>query len=598
MTQPARPSAAAASLVAAAAAAATAAVPAVARVLPADAAAASPADLHADQHRHRHRRRQLHLGRRGLRGRAGHRDERLRRPRLRRSPGRRRHAPALPAGATLNDWTKVTVFGPDQASSSPTRPRSRTSTATATTTSSCRRATSSAPTPPPPSHATGAITWWENKGAGTPFVKHVVIEGQAGSYHGVQLVDLDSDGIKDLLSVSEEAKEAATRSTTSSTCSSSRAPAPAPSRDRSSSRTWRQPARRPRHRRRRRPRHRLVAVLPRHDATPRRLSFLWLENGDTDGILTASDFTPRTIASSSDLRGPRSGDGLPDPSRPRLPRAGHDVLDRHQPRQPLHDPGAVQPHPGEVIEFLPAPTSARSGSSQPCPTSERPRRRMPDGLPEAATPSYSDQITARWGYGRGTPASSGTATSTATRTSTCLVSGDGDRRLWWVENEGGRQHHAAPADRRGRVLGQAGGDGGGRPEQNGTNELVFSSFDQNTLAIWTARLDRADAHRPRPRRPRPRPTNRLDRPERVAGRPRRTHREGRQEGDLGASGSPPHEGRPAPHGQGRVRPGEGQDRRVGNVRLYPQRRPGVQTGSSATARRRRVGSWSRTPARR
>ena len=62
------------------------------------------------------------------------------------------------------------------------------------------------------------------RGALLPFERHDVITGQPWSYHGVQLTDLDGDGVKDLARRSaSRAGTPATRPTTTSRCSSSRA---------------------------------------------------------------------------------------------------------------------------------------------------------------------------------------------------------------------------------------------------------------------------------------------------------------------------------------------------------------------------------------
>ena len=48
----------------------------------------------------------------------------------------------------------------------------------------------------------GSITWWENTTTG--FVRHDVVTGMLGSYHGVVHTDVDGDGKKDLLSTFED----------------------------------------------------------------------------------------------------------------------------------------------------------------------------------------------------------------------------------------------------------------------------------------------------------------------------------------------------------------------------------------------------------
>ena len=45
---------------------------------------------------------------------------------------------------------------------------------------------------------TGSITWWENTASGT-FLRHDVVTGQRGAYHGAVVTDIDGDGKKDIV---------------------------------------------------------------------------------------------------------------------------------------------------------------------------------------------------------------------------------------------------------------------------------------------------------------------------------------------------------------------------------------------------------------
>lgn len=52
----------------------------------------------------------------------------------------------------------------------------------------------------------GSITWWENKGFNTDaWVRHDVITGSNFSYHAVVYEDFDGDGIEDMITVAEDA---------------------------------------------------------------------------------------------------------------------------------------------------------------------------------------------------------------------------------------------------------------------------------------------------------------------------------------------------------------------------------------------------------
>jgi hypothetical protein len=58
---------------------------------------------------------------------------------------------------------------------------------------------------PAPGFQRGSITWWQNKGNGKRWIRHDVVTDSAFSYHSVLFEDFDGDGIKDMVTVAEEA---------------------------------------------------------------------------------------------------------------------------------------------------------------------------------------------------------------------------------------------------------------------------------------------------------------------------------------------------------------------------------------------------------
>jgi hypothetical protein len=107
-------------------------------------------------------------------------------------------------------------------------------------------------------------------------------------------------------------------------------------------------------------------------------------------------------------------------------------------------------------------------------------------------PVLGDTITSRYGYGQGAPGVFGYGDVDGDGDVDLVVSGDGDRRLWWIENEadGSTTLHQLTAP--GEYFGQAGGAAVADFNRDGRNELVFSSFDRNTLAIWTRDVPTVD----------------------------------------------------------------------------------------------------------
>ncbi|KQW48790.1 hypothetical protein ASC77_08635 [Nocardioides sp. Root1257] len=404
-------------------------------------------------------------------------------------------------GATLSSWTKVPVFGAGAGIVFPN----------ATTIDDVDGdgdndiivpsgyffgTDSSAPTW---LNTTGAITWWENKGPDTAFTKHVVIDGQAGSYHGVQLVDLDGDGTRDLVSVSEEAAQAGNQVDDTVRTQffkglgggSFAAPVELA--------------------------HNLGGSQPVVDDVDgdgdldiissqyfhvlndmsTSASFLWLENTDTDGTLGSADFAPHTIAKLTDV-------GMGFQIRPvpgfRGPGTTSWIGTNHVNRCTFALLNASFAWPEQVIEFTPGADPRNAWSRTTLSAPETPPEPCPSdyGSNRDNYPEFSNAITSRYGPGQGAPGVLGYGDIDGDGDIDLAVSGDGDRRLWWIESlgDGGTELHRLTDA--GEYFGQAGGavvvDLNGREG----NELVFSSFDQDTLAIWTRDTETTPTPTPMP----------------------------------------------------------------------------------------------------
>ena len=392
-------------------------------------------------------------------------------------------------GASLEEWTKVSVFGPEADLYFP-------NAATITDMDGDGDNDILLPighffgTDPkaPEKRNTGAIVWWENTGPTSAFLRHDVITGQPGSYHGVQHVDLDADGVRDIVSVSEEARDAGSQ--TDDTIETQffkgnqdgtfRAPVALADvggsqpvvadvdgdgdLDIASSRYF--------------------DPLRDAGASYPAPTFLWLENDDRDGDLTSADFTVRTIATLSDV-------GMGFQIRPvpdfRTPGTVSWIGTNHVNRCTFAILLPAFAWPEQVIEFTPGaditkPWKRTSLSDpdtpvEPCPADY--------GTNRDNYPVFSDAITSRYGPGQGAPGVFGYGDIDGDGDTDLAVSGDGDRRLWWIESmaDGATRLHRLTAD--GEHFGQAGGAAVADLDGDGVNELVFSSFDTDTLAIWT-----------------------------------------------------------------------------------------------------------------
>ena len=145
------------------------------------------------------------------------------------------------------------------------------------------------------------------------------------------------------------------------------------------------------------------------------------------------------------------------------------------------------------------------------------------------------------------------------------VSGDGDRRLWWIENLGadGTALHRLTAA--GDYFGQAGGAIVTDLDGDGANEAVFSSFDRNTLAVW-----HRDTEQPTG------PVIRVPSSLRVGPEVRTVEKGARVTWTIRFSGAPGGDRRSV---TARFDPTRGKTVQLGTVRLHRTGTSGVQRGS-------------------
>lgn len=351
------------------------------------------------------------------------------------------------------------------------------------------------------------IAWWENQGldgSGTPlgFTRHDILTGQPGSYHGVELTDLDGDGILDIVTTSEAGQVADNQSDdtvqlqylrgTSTSASAPAFTAPVVLAEGSGGS------------------HPTVSDIngdgrpdivssqyfnltyKSHDAA----SFMWFrQSGDATGGLTAANFTKHTIAP---LR--QAGFGFQIQAVPDFREKGKIswIGTNHQGRcfvqrvVPEFFTGGINVRE-MVMEFVPG-----SDPTKPWKVVELSEPANPLADPDACDPAFNvkdstvpihptDHITARSAGGQAAPGVFGYGDLDGDGDVDLAVSGDGDRRLFWVEQRDG---HASRTVLRtlsapGEQFGQSGGAIVDDLDGDGTPEMVFSSFDKNTVAIWS-----------------------------------------------------------------------------------------------------------------
>jgi hypothetical protein len=366
----------------------------------------------------------------------------------------------------------------------------------------------------------GALTWWENAGAGVPFVRHDIVTAQPWSYHGIQFVDLDKDGHKDIVTVGEQARSAGDlynddlvetqffKGNGNGTFASS--PVVLATQlggsqpvvrdvdgdadlDIITAQYFR-------------------TIRFEGDGNATAATFLWLENtrgaGDVDPLVEA-DFNPHTIATLKDTANGR-GVGMGFQIQPvvgfREPGKVSWIGTNHVNRCQF---GAILPIREQVIEFLPGSDIRAQWNLN---TLSDPATAGP-ACPESygsGILTFSDQITSRAGYGQGAPGVFGAGDLDGDGDADLAVSGDGDRRLWWIEQLAGGSTALHQLTDPGEHFGQSGGGTVADFDGDGKNEMVFSSFDKSTVAVWTRRPQPATPTTPTtPTTPKTTPTAKL-----------------------------------------------------------------------------------------
>lgn len=335
----------------------------------------------------------------------------------------------------------------------------------------------------------GSITWWENQGPTSAFVRHDVLTGQAWSYHGIQHVDLDGDGVRDLLTVGEQGGNPSNPADDQVQTQFLKGQAGG---------TFAAP----------------VALgdvggsLPVvHDvdgdgdldvvtsqyfdvgsgpADAGNATFLWLEqDGDGAPGLSAGDFTPHTIATLAQTPSGGRGVGMGFQIRPvpgfRSPGTVSWIGTNHTNR-------CAQPFlPAEqVLEFLPPADLTKQWSVVTLSNPVTSTPGCPDEYKNGSVPLFpGEDITSRPTPGQGAPGVLGYGDIDGDGDLDLAVAGDGDRRLFWIEQRAGGATVLHTLTDPGEEFGQSGGAIVTDLDADGRAELVFSSFDRGTVAVWS-----------------------------------------------------------------------------------------------------------------
>ncbi|TYL55700.1 VCBS repeat-containing protein [Nocardioides sp. BGMRC 2183] len=333
------------------------------------------------------------------------------------------------------------------------------------------------------------IAWWENAGVDgsghpLPFERHDIITDQPWSYHSAIVADLDDDGIDDLLSTGEQGRSAANQADDAISLQffaglgDGAFATPTQIADVGGS----------------------IPVVYDVDGDGRldiissqyfdvgsgaqaeAATFVWLERGD-DAVpgLGAGDFTPHTIATRLATPAGRGvGPGFQIRPVPNLHGDGEVawVGTNHTNRCTL-----TSLPPEEVFELVPGPDPTEQWRLVTLSNPSVAAPACPADYP--TVPIFpGEEITSRFGYGQAAPGVFGYGDVDGDGDVDLLVSGDGDRRLFWIEQVAAHEFVLHTLTAPGEEFGQSGGAVVADLDDDGNNELVFSSFDTDTVALW------------------------------------------------------------------------------------------------------------------